>query len=92
MSPVGIHDHHQQKENHRARSPVVFDYQLLAQQASCFLPDLFLAAYAAGHQRIAHIRLLRAFLAAYAAGHAKANPVDCEEIFLAAYAAGHCKL
>ncbi|CAH6850069.1 hypothetical protein VCHA35O141_20033 [Vibrio chagasii] len=46
-----------------------FDYLLLAQQEGCFLPGLFLAAYAAGHHTRDLFPEMRNFLAAYAAGH-----------------------
>ncbi len=46
-----------------------FDSLLLVQQVGCFLPGLFLAAYAAGHliHVLTHDSIV--FLAAYAAGH-----------------------
>jgi hypothetical protein len=46
-----------------------FDYLLLVQQVGCFLPDLFLAAYTAGHCRKSKQYGSLKFLAAYAAGH-----------------------
>ncbi|MEZ9914542.1 hypothetical protein AB4402_07935 [Vibrio breoganii] len=46
-----------------------FYHILLVQQAGCFLPDLFLAAYAAGHESENMPGDLMSFLAAYAAGH-----------------------
>ena len=46
-----------------------FDYLLLVQQVGCFLPDLFLAAYTAGHVVDARNDFKSFFLAAYTAGH-----------------------
>ncbi|WP_318513796.1 hypothetical protein [Photobacterium leiognathi] len=48
-----------------------FDYNLLFQQVGCFLPDLFLAAYAAGHLERCNQAHCHCFLTAYAAGHCK---------------------
>ncbi|NRF28649.1 hypothetical protein [Vibrio coralliilyticus] len=46
-----------------------FDSKLLVQQHGCFLPGLFLTAYAAGHTCIEFLLIMTIFLAAYAAGH-----------------------